>query len=368
MTEEPAGLVALVGLYVDASAERLREFLTCIERNAANPKIADVHVFIEDSIDSVRLRMQYSQLALSKVRLVSHGRRVTYRDLFAHANRELTGRRVIIANADIFFDNTLSRLDGYPLSGRLLCLSRWDLHRDGSWRLFDFENSQDAWIFESPVPDFDCDFHLGILGCDNRLAWEAGRAGLVLSNPSHSIRAYHLHSSGIRRYTQNQRLHGPARGVRPERLDAAAVSRDAIVQGERCNIPCAAAAFHETMGYTIGRLQLGVSSHNNDVRPFTAIPESLTGRSFTQVVSCAVSSVELEFLSVGRVYVLAGTDWDGYYFATAWLGSNGEADAMPFVETCHRPAFEVWSLCGKQGDRFVVPTQVMLVSDYLERR
>ena len=158
------------------------------------------------------------------MRLVAHGRRVTYRDLFDYANRELPGRRVILANTDIFFDHTLARLDDYPLAGRLLCLSRWDLQSDGSWRLFDREDSQDAWIFQSPLPDFACDFHLGIPGCDNRLAWEAEQAGLVVSNPSRSIRAYHLHSSGIRRYTREQRLRGRRRRVPPDYLDAVAAS------------------------------------------------------------------------------------------------------------------------------------------------
>ena len=122
------------------------------------------------------------------------------------------------------------------------------------------------------------------------------------------------------------------------------------------------------MGYTIGDLRLGASSHNNEVRPFTAIPERLAGRNFTQVVSCVVSSVDVQFLSPGRVYVLVGTDWDGYYLATAWLGANGQPERMPFVETCHRPAFEAWSLLGERGDQLVVPTQVMLVSDHLEQR
>jgi hypothetical protein len=362
-------MILLVGFYLDPSPERLHEFLTCIERNAANPQIAGVHVLVEQEIDPSRLVSSHPQLASPKIHVVAAGRRVTYRQLFCYANRELPDRRVIIANADIFFDRTLARLDDYDLQGCLLCLSRWDLHQDGSWRLFDFESSQDAWIFQSPVSDFPCDFHLGILGCDNRLAWEAGQAGLVLANPSRSIRAYHLHSSGIRRYSSEQRLRGPTRGVQPVHLDAAAIPRfQATPRIERPHVPSAAVAFHETMGYTVDTLRLGASSHNNEVRPFTAIPEPLTGRSFTQVVSCAVSPVNVQFLSSGRIHVLVGTDWDGYYFATAWLGGTGEPEAMSFVETCHRPAFEVWSLLGERGDRFVIPTQVMLVSDHLERQ
>jgi hypothetical protein len=122
------------------------------------------------------------------------------------------------------------------------------------------------------------------------------------------------------------------------------------------------------MGYTIDLLEHGASSHNNDRRPFTALPAPLVGRSFTQVVSCSVSPVAVELLSSGRLYVLVGIDWYGYHPAIAWLEDAGTLEPLPLVETCHRPAFEVWSLAGETGDRFVAPTQVMLVADYLERR
>lgn len=359
-------MILLAGFYLDPSAERLAELLGCIERNSANRRISALHLFVEDRVDPAWLRSRYPQLAAPKVRLVPHGRRVTYRDLFTYANEQLAGERVILANADIFFDHTLARLDDCDLRGRLLCLSRWDLHGDGIWRLFDFESSQDAWIFDAPIRPFPCDFHLGLLGCDNRLAWEAAGAGLLLANPSRSIRAYHLHASNVRRYTEAQRLHGMTRGVPPVHLHEASLPTRHTSARDAADVTCAAVAFRETMGYTVARLALGVSSHNNDTRPFTAIPDPLAGRNFTQVVSCSVSPVELQFLTSGRLYILAGTDWYGYSPATVWLGTHGEPEPLPFVETCHRPAFEVWSLRGREGDRFVVPTQVMLVSDHLE--
>jgi len=362
-------MILLVGLYRDPSAERMREFLECIARNAANRAIAEIHVFLEGDIAREAVTTEFPQLASPKVRPIPIGRRQTYQDLFAYANRELAGRRVIVANADIFFDHTLSRLDEYDIAGSLLCLSRCDIHGDGSWALFDYESSQDVWIYEAPIRQFACSFHLGVLGCDNRLAWEAGEAGLVVSNPSRSIRAYHLHLTGIRRYTTEQRLYGPVRGVPPITLEAAPLAQRTVEGRPRTlEAPCAAVTFHETMGYTVERLELGVSSHNNDLRPFTAIPPPLTERQFTQVVSCAVSPVEVEFLSAGRLYILAGTDWHGYFSVTSWLGDVAEPEPLPLVETSHRPAFEIWSLIGERADRFVAPTQVMLVSDHLERR
>lgn len=583
-------LVLLTGFYQDPNAERQRELLECLGRNVDNPWIGQVDVFVEYAADLRALRSAYPLLASPKVRLVAAGRRATFRDYFQHESLERTHRRVIIANADIFFDHTLARLSGYDLSGRLLCLSRWDVGKDGVPRFYDYAGSQDAWFFKAPIREFPCDFHLGVPGCDNRLAWEAGEAGLTLSNPGRSVRAFHLHLSGVRRYTQRQSLPGPTKPVPASylgtpwlwfvvpcrgRLDdvrqtigsildqarssyvlvdyscpegagewvrthqptakvvdvpdqtcfhgadarnrgAAAVDPDGIlcfldadveaapmfsrevlsrveegaflvpdrkglgfdtalvctksaferVQGydeafrywgeegrdlrtalrrsgfsERRfpsawlahsrrpraaaagagpgretilaihgayrraksviieetggnglsagtlrelyraiahrhlaeaarlgTLPCASVAFREDMGYTVGRLEPGASSHNNDPRPLAAIPASLAGRQYTQVVSGRPAPVEVEFLSAGTLYVLVGTDWEGCAPARDWLTTAGRLESMPPLETCRGPAFEVWSLLGDAGDRYVIPTQVMLVADLLERQ
>jgi hypothetical protein len=362
-------MVLLVGLYFDADRGRQHEFLTCIERNANNRAIAEVRVFVEQKVDRGQLLTEWPQLRSPKVRIEIAGKRLTYRYLFAYANQQVPGRRVIVSNSDIFFDHTLERLADYDLAGCLICLSRCDVLADGSWRLFEFESSQDAWIFDAPIREFACDFHLGVLGCDNRLAWEARKAGLVLANPSRSIRAHHLHLTGIRRYTEAERLHGDTLGVPLETLETASLVRRAPLDtAPPAEVTCAAVAFEETMGYTIERLDVGASSHNNEGRPFTSIPAALVGRRFTQVVSRATSPLGIEFLSPGQVYVLVGIDWHGYYPATDWLTRAGRLERMPLVESCGRPAFEVWSLRGVPGDRLTVPTQVMLVSDHLERR
>jgi hypothetical protein len=349
-------MILLTGFYEDADPARRGELLDCLRRNVENEHLDEIHLFAEGTLQVDRLLKVYPLLADAKIRLIPKGRRVTYRDLFAHANNQPPGRRVIIANADIFFDETLGRLDGYDLSGKLLCLSRWDVWPDGSAHFFEHPASQDAWVFQTPVRDFFCDFNLGLPGCDNRLAWEAAQAGLVLSNPSRSLRARHLHLSGVRRYSERQRLAGPTRPVPAGFLDT---PRPAP------SLPCASVAFRESMGYTVARLEPGASSHNNDPRPFKAIPGALAGLEYTQVVSMSVSPVEVEFLTPGKLYALAGTDWDGYWPATTWLSENGFREDLPPVETRRGTAFEVWSLVGEAGERFVLPTQVMLAAERL---
>jgi hypothetical protein len=346
--------VLLTGFYADPDPRRREELLECLRRNAANPLIDRIDLFVEDRPDVEGLETAYPALSGAGVGLIPHGRRATYRELFAHASRRWPGDRVIVANADVYFDETLARLEGHDLGGRLLCLSRWDVRADGSAELFDHPASQDAWIFQAPLRDVACDFHMGVLGCDNRLAWEAEHAGLALSNPARSIRANHLHLSQVRRYSPRRWLPGPTRTIPAGYLDEGGPGSD-----------CADVAFRESMGYTVARLVDGVSSHNNDRRPFAGVPAPLRGLSFTQVVSSVVSPVEVEFLTDGRLYVLVGTDWDGYAPAVAWLRQVALKEDLPPLLTRRGTGFEPWSLVGHAGERFVLPTQVMLVAGRL---
>jgi hypothetical protein len=214
--------VLMVGFYRDPDPVRMRELLTCLSHNLGNALIDEMHVHVEERQPGRKyyLLEEYPVLAHPKVRLVDHGRRVSYWALFDRANQKCSGRRVIIANADIYFDNSLAQLDRTSLEGKLLCLSRWDVQPDGSTHLFAHTFSQDAWIFQAPMRPFKNDFLLGLPRCDNRIAWEAQRAGLAVSNPSHTVRAYHLHLSGIRNYTAKQEIRGDGLGIVPTALEA----------------------------------------------------------------------------------------------------------------------------------------------------
>jgi hypothetical protein len=535
-------MILLTGFYRDPHPARCRELLECLSRNAMNDIIEEVHVLTEELVDPAKLVASLSPAVRSKLRVVPQPARLTFQSLFAYANAQPIAGQIIIANADIYFDASLRRLQNLDLSGKLLCLSRWDVQADGSTRFFEHPASQDAWIFEKPIRAFRCDFPMGVPACDNRLAWEAERAGLMVSNPSRSVHANHLHLSGVRRYAERERLPGPAKAVPAELLGtpwlwfvlaavgratdfsatvsslakqpsancviagdlaadglstwvsanhgsvsvvaptavspvsvgqawnrgAAAVEDDGIIcfveggtvaepgfsehllsrfehdgflmpdyadpkqatalvcgkatfssvggfdetiadpdracadlcatlllanvkphsfcggllsragdrepsapQAKRNELvkrePLAAVAFRETMGYTVARLTLGNSSHNNDPRPFDAVPDILLGRVFTQVVACCVAPVEVHFLRSGRLYVLVGTDWHGSHLATAWLSDKGSKEMLPPVTTERRTSFEIWSLLGSAGERLVIPTQVVLVGDRLVR-
>lgn len=415
-------MILLVGFYQDVNAVRTEEFIECARRNIANSRIDQLTVFIEDSASAAEVRAHHPTLVHAKVRLLEHGRRLTFAHLFGHADRHLAGSAVIIANADIFFDETLALLDEEPLGGTMLCLSRWDEGADGTLRHFDRPDSQDAWIFEAPLPRIESDFCLGMPGCDNRLAHEAERAGLTVSNPSRSVRAQHLHRSAVRRYTQRDGVPGPHRPVPASFLNDSGVSplcgrpapadfpshrgrrvgcivearyreleavlashldglvpralrrelRRAVANGTQgtprpTGAPLAVVAFRESMGYTLARIELGVSTHSNDPRPLVSIPSALAGLCFTQVVANHASPVDIEFRSEGRLLVLASPGWEGYAPAVAFLDDAGWREPIDVLRTRDGTTFEAWSLVAGAGERLVVPTQVMLATDELIR-
>src|SRR5207253_8661572 len=97
----------LVGFYNEPKGARAGEFIQCLERNATNPHLDTITVFVEDRMPVSEAQARFSIFLQSKIRLVAHGQRLTYKYLFGYANQHFSGAGVVIANADIFFDETL---------------------------------------------------------------------------------------------------------------------------------------------------------------------------------------------------------------------------------------------------------------------
>lgn len=193
-------MTLLTTMYDEANDVRLEEIRKALRLNSQNDLIEKIVVFVEE---------ETSPEALPKVEAIRTSKRTMFCDFFEYANSCLSGP-VIIANSDIYFDDTLKALDGYDYENKFISLSRWDLLDDGTLRFIGSvsNSSQDAWIFKPPIAKFTSDFGLGLPGCDNRILFEASAAGLSVSNPSLSVKACHIHGSGVRHYTG--RVSGPS--------------------------------------------------------------------------------------------------------------------------------------------------------------
>ena len=113
--------------------------------------------------------------------------RPTFRTFFKAVNHLTNPDDInVIANSDIYFKEAPIA----PKRNQCFALTRYegDVFKDMS-------DSQDVWIFigKINIPAY-CDFHLGIRGCDNRIAKELLMIGYDVLNPSLTIKTYHIHT------------------------------------------------------------------------------------------------------------------------------------------------------------------------------
>jgi hypothetical protein len=127
-----------------------------------------------------------------------------YNTAFEYSNERLSGNICILANSDIFFDDTLRLLRGkINWDNKFYAITRHNVLIDGSLAFTDSNGCQDVWIFRSPIKSFKSDFELGRPGCDNRIVWEAKHAGLIVLNPCKVLVCRHLHLTKKYNYVQN---------------------------------------------------------------------------------------------------------------------------------------------------------------------
>lgn len=145
--------------------------------------------------------------------------RPTVKELIEYINETANiGDIAVIINSDCHIDDTIIHLTDLQ-ADEAYALSRWDIQDKGAPVLFDREDSQDAWAVKVPIANIeDCDFTLGTPGVDNAFAERLQRAGYKVTNPSKTIKVYHLHLSGVRRHNWRNPCSKPYLYVKPTTL------------------------------------------------------------------------------------------------------------------------------------------------------
>jgi hypothetical protein len=206
------GIALLTEWYRDTSEKRQEELRLCLKRNAENSHISEIYLCgSKEDLASAPTH--------DKIRRVTSNARMTFNNFLTLAAAALPGRICIVANGDIYFDETLALVSKIELEETVHCLSRWDLRVDGGLDFSNTDRNQDAWIFKAPLL-VSANFYPGLPGCDNRLAWLIYNEALrPVANPSLSIRACHAHLSNKRNYRETDRITGPYLYVPPTRIE-----------------------------------------------------------------------------------------------------------------------------------------------------
>lgn len=202
--------------YHSENNQRNNEIQKCLISNNNNSYIKKIYLlndkmyplhFIQDKTKIVQIEVDDK----NKDRLM-------FSYAFHFINNNLSGEPCILSNSDIIFDNTLSLFNNYNWNNKFLALSRYN---DFARKQLALQYSQDAWLFMSPckIPLGKCNFTLGKMGCDGRIAYLAHDSGYHLLNPALSIYSYHVHESNFRTYKINDRVEKPYIWVYASRLN-----------------------------------------------------------------------------------------------------------------------------------------------------
>ena len=202
--EKNNNFVVFTSLYNEKNLERICEYIICLESNLKNKMIKQIHILYDKSRDDGKcLLLNYLKNKNVKIDFIKE--RPTYEYLFNLSNVKYPKSKIIICNADIYFDETLNLLSDYNLNNTFIGLTRWDVNKGGSTQLF-MKASQDTWILQTPIRKFKSDFKLGVLGCDNAIMDQAVKNKFLTINPCLSIKTYHLHLSAIRNYSKKHHI------------------------------------------------------------------------------------------------------------------------------------------------------------------
>lgn len=198
---KPKGKIRLfINWYNEKNKARLKELQYCISKNLNNEVFAEV-IDITENFGAPHIKHS----------VVKFNGRPTFNDFFAEVNKLAQPNDIsVIANLDIFFDKTI--LEAHRLEKRdCFALTRWDIHKDmEKAEFFNRADSQDVWIFKGKIKKIKgADFTMGEQGCDNKLAHLLHKAGYNVTNPSLTIKTYHLHNSPIRHANPKKALKPP---------------------------------------------------------------------------------------------------------------------------------------------------------------
>jgi hypothetical protein len=179
--------------YKAAEPDREAENVQCLVNNLNHSLIVRVHLFLQSSdVPNVSTN--------NKLHFLEHGKRPTFSELFAYGNTIENNTIKVVANSDIFFDDSLHLAKKALQKWDILALTRWDLGENSSLNFYNNFKSQDVWMYKKRIEPDIGRYHIGRHGCDNRLVYEFKSRNYKIANPSLSIKTIHIHQSASRSY------------------------------------------------------------------------------------------------------------------------------------------------------------------------
>ena len=120
--------------FKNTDKNRDNEVIQAINNNINSNLFTKIYIFTQETIIDIQFSL--------KVEIIKINQRLTFRDMFYHINSLTNINSInVICNNDIYFDNTINILIDYNLDNKFLAILRRDVLKDGTSKLFQFEEN-----------------------------------------------------------------------------------------------------------------------------------------------------------------------------------------------------------------------------------
>lgn len=209
----------MINYYVDKDVDRRAELDFCVQANLANAHVEQLHCFVSSDVQIPDWLKQNPKCVLINLK----DQRLSYKEAFDYANANLIGQTVALMNLDIFLDHDCDWPNAKDLFDMsiVLCLSRHEFDgigeskKDPTLQSFAYANSQDCWVFRAPIWVKECDFKMGMLGCDSAIAHRLKASGYIPVNSPNEFKIHHYDLCRGKTGSNYMKL-SPANPERPE--------------------------------------------------------------------------------------------------------------------------------------------------------
>jgi len=140
---------------------RQEEVIFCLQRNLLSPHIHTIHILCEDARDVLFVKVLNLSMDWKLVFQIL-GRRMTNKDAFQYASRNLLGKNTITMNSDNYVHEGFQHLDENILANKTMyALTRREITEKGRKCNYEdycavnykYRGSHDAWVFRLMAPN-----------------------------------------------------------------------------------------------------------------------------------------------------------------------------------------------------------------------
>lgn len=185
-----------VSYYKDNDVLRCKELDFCLKMNCRN-KLFNKIVIINETEEPI----DFIDNTDTRIIIINNKKRQTYYDFFKISNIYSDEETInVLCNSDIIIGENFDKIN--LKKDQIFLLERYEIDNNGFHLKIDL-NGSDTWIWKG-LFDTKLDigqYYMGLPYCDFKLASDFFKNNFKLKNPMIDLKTYHIHLSGIRNFT-----------------------------------------------------------------------------------------------------------------------------------------------------------------------